>query len=177
MFKLILDRKRSVNAKLGSGASRETFIPLGGAAANEELTIHSSHEGKGSQGSCEKIEDRLTPGLSVRRSARSTQVERTLRVRFHLWIRRRDGSGSAQFKRFTASGPSVGCAVGNGPIPARRSRGRVAARGLSYKLGKASPQRIASLMTPSSSAGLPVSRDITTRVDRSQESESRMACE
>ena len=56
------------------------------------------------EGSCEKIENRLLPALSVRRSARSTQVERALRARFHLWIRRRDGSGLAQFNFFTASG-------------------------------------------------------------------------
>ena len=47
----------------------------------------------GSEGSCEKIENRLHPALSVRRSARATQVERALRARFHLWTRRRDGSG------------------------------------------------------------------------------------
>jgi len=54
------------------------------------------------KGSCEKIESRLLPALSVRRGtavsrARSTQVERALRARFHLWIRRRNGSGLAQF--------------------------------------------------------------------------------
>ena len=59
----------------------------------------------GGEGSCEKIENRLLPALSVRRSARSTQVERALRARFHLTIQRRDGSGLAQFNFFTASGP------------------------------------------------------------------------
>ena len=54
-----------------------------------------SWSGLPSQGSCEKIENRLFPTLSARRSARSTQVERALRARFHLWIRRRDGSGLA----------------------------------------------------------------------------------
>ena len=44
------------------------------------------------------------PALSLRRSARSTQVERALRARFHLWIRRLEGSGFAQFNFFTASG-------------------------------------------------------------------------
>ena len=34
-------------------------------------------------GSCEKIENRLFPALSVRRSARATLVERALRARFH----------------------------------------------------------------------------------------------
>ncbi len=62
------------------------------------------------EGSCEKIQNRLLPALSVRRSARSTQVKRALRARFHLWIRRRDGSGLAQFNVFTASG-SEGCGV------------------------------------------------------------------
>ena len=47
----------------------------------------------GAEGSCEKIENRLLPALSVRRSARATQVERALRARFHLWARRRNGSG------------------------------------------------------------------------------------
>ena len=32
------------------------------------------------EGSCEKIENRFLPALSVRRSARSTQVERALRA-------------------------------------------------------------------------------------------------
>ena len=39
MFKFILDPKRSVNAKLGSGAFGESFMPLGGAATDEKLTI------------------------------------------------------------------------------------------------------------------------------------------
>ena len=56
------------------------------------------------EGSCEKIENRLLPALSVRRSARSTQVERALRARFRLWIQNRDGSRSSQFNFFTASG-------------------------------------------------------------------------
>ena len=61
-------------------------------------------------GSCEKIENRLLPALSVRRSARATLVERSLRARFHLWIRRRDGSGLAQLNFFTASGLRPGLA-------------------------------------------------------------------
>jgi hypothetical protein len=36
------------------------------------------------EGSCNKIENRLLPALSVRGSARSTQVERALRARFRL---------------------------------------------------------------------------------------------
>ena len=61
------------------------------------------------QGRCEKIENRLLPALSVRRGtavprARATLVERALRARFRLWIRRRDGSGLAQLNFFTASG-------------------------------------------------------------------------
>ena len=56
------------------------------------------------EGRCEKNEKRLLPTLSVRRSARATLVERALRARFHLWIRRRDGSGLAQLNFFTASG-------------------------------------------------------------------------
>jgi len=60
----------------------------------------------GKAGSCETIEDRLLPALSVRRGtavprARATLVERALRARFHLWIRRRDGSGLAQLNLFT----------------------------------------------------------------------------
>ncbi len=60
------------------------------------------------EGNCEQIENRLLPALSVRRGtaaprACSAQVERALRARFHLWIRRRDGSGLAQFIFFTAS--------------------------------------------------------------------------
>ena len=35
------------------------------------------------KGSCERIEDRLLPGPSVRRSARSTWVQRALRARCH----------------------------------------------------------------------------------------------
>jgi len=45
------------------------------------------------EGNCERIENRLLPALSVRRSARATQVERALRARFHLWIRRRAAQG------------------------------------------------------------------------------------
>ena len=56
------------------------------------------------EGSCEKIENRLLSTLSVRRSARSTQVERALRARFRLWIQNRDGSGLSRFNFFTASG-------------------------------------------------------------------------
>jgi hypothetical protein len=41
----------------------------------------------------------------------------------------------------------------------RSDSGRVAARGLSCELGKASPQRIVSQMAPSSSLGLLASRD------------------
>ena len=64
------------------------------------------------EGSCEKVENRLLPALSVRRGtavprARSTQVERALRARFHLWIRRRNGSGLVQFNFFTASGYGI----------------------------------------------------------------------
>jgi hypothetical protein len=54
--------------------------------------------------SCEKIEDRVLPARSVRRSARSTQVERALRARFRPWIQNRDGAGSSRFNFFTASG-------------------------------------------------------------------------
>ncbi len=61
-----------------------------------------------SQGSCEQIENRLLPALGVRRSARATPVERALRARFHLWIRRREGAGLAQFNFFTASGVGEG---------------------------------------------------------------------
>jgi hypothetical protein len=42
-------------------------------------------------------------GTTVPR-ARATLVERALRARFHLWMRRRDGSGLAQFNFFTVSG-------------------------------------------------------------------------
>ena len=61
------------------------------------------------EGSCEEIENRLLPAPSVRRGtavprARSTQVERELCARFHLWIRRRDRSGLAQFDFSTALG-------------------------------------------------------------------------
>ncbi len=60
-------------------------------------------------GSCEKIENRLLPALSVRRGtavprARATQLERALRARFHLSIWRRGGLGLAQFNLFTAPG-------------------------------------------------------------------------
>jgi hypothetical protein len=62
------------------------------------------------EGSCEKIQDRICPAKSVRRSARSTQVERALRARFELWIPSRDLSRSSQFNFFTAPGhgPSGG---------------------------------------------------------------------
>ena len=60
------------------------------------------------EGSCERIENRLLSALSVRGSARATQVERALRARFHRWTRRWDGSGLARFNFFTASGPGVG---------------------------------------------------------------------
>jgi hypothetical protein len=53
--------------------------------------------------SCEKIEHRLPPGLSVRRSARSTQMEHALRARFYLRIRRWDGSAPAQFNSYQGS--------------------------------------------------------------------------
>jgi hypothetical protein len=43
--------------------------------------------------------NRLVPTLSVRRSARSTQV-----VRFRLWIRSYDGSGSFRFNFLTTPG-------------------------------------------------------------------------
>ena len=46
----------------------------------------------------------IISGAKRARSARSTQVERALRARFDLWIRRRDGSGLAQFNLFTGSG-------------------------------------------------------------------------
>jgi hypothetical protein len=56
------------------------------------------------KGSCEKIEDRLLPARSVRRSARSTQVEGALRTRFGLWIQNRDRSEPSRFNFFTAPG-------------------------------------------------------------------------
>ena len=64
------------------------------------------------KGSREKIQDRVFTARSVRRSARSTQVERALRARFGLWIFGRDTSGvSIQF--FTASGGLQGLEIGD----------------------------------------------------------------
>jgi len=67
-------------------------------------------------GSCEKIENRLLPALSVRRGtavprARATQVERALRARFHLWTRRRDGSGwpNSIFSQLQGNGGQLSC--------------------------------------------------------------------
>ena len=39
MFKFIFYPKWSVNAELGSGEPGESFMPLGGAATDEKLTI------------------------------------------------------------------------------------------------------------------------------------------
>ena len=54
-----------------------------------------------------KLKNRLLRPLSVRRSARTTQVERALRARFHMWIWRWDRSRMARFNVFTASGRTL----------------------------------------------------------------------
>jgi hypothetical protein len=65
----------------------------------------------------------------VRRSARSTQVERALRARFRLRIQSRRGSRSFRFNSFTAPGRSAlwgGFELENGPTPALRDHCRYA---------------------------------------------------
>jgi len=87
------------------GKKPDATLTLSRATLNNivlRLSKHSMDLGSplpnAGEGSCEKIENRLLPALSVRRRtavprARATQVERALRARFHLWTRRRDGSG------------------------------------------------------------------------------------
>ena len=66
--------------------------------------IHLPRLPRGGEGSCEKIEDRLFPARSVRRGARSTQVERALRARFwSFYIFGAGGTPAPQPEATTAS--------------------------------------------------------------------------
>ena len=88
----------------GTTGKPEACQPLAGGRALATPPANSFMAIGTPEGSCEKIENRLLLARSVRRSARSTQVERALRARFRLWIQNRDGSGLSRFNFFTAPG-------------------------------------------------------------------------
>jgi len=105
LWEIVRSRELSNGSKHGNlgddlpGFCLETRKAMPGAILARSPAIRLPSPQRG-EGSCEPIENRLLPALSVRRSARATLVERALRVRFHLWIQRRDGAGLAQFQSF-----------------------------------------------------------------------------